>query len=64
MPRVVRDVIRITRTIRTPARQPPDEDPEPLSSAAQPPAPADEVMEIVEWQVLIVIRLLPDESLV
>ena len=63
MPRVVRDVIRIKRTIRSPAREPPGEEPEPLSSDAQFPAPAEEVLEIVEWQVLIVIHLLPDVSL-
>ena len=66
MPRVVRDVFRITRVVRPPARQPPDgpregEEADTLSHAptrsADEPDPAPEV---VEWQVVIFIRLLPD----
>lgn len=60
MPRVVRDVIRITRTIRPPAREPPEADPQHPPPDTQPPTPAEEALEIVEWQVVIVIHTLPD----
>ena len=60
MPRVVRDVIRIRRTIRLPARQPPEAETEHLSPDAQPPALLEDALEIVEWQVVIVIHTLPD----
>lgn len=60
MPRVVRDVIRITRTIRAPVKEAPPVNPQHPPPDTQPPPPAEEVLEIVEWQVVVVIYLLPD----
>lgn len=64
MPRVVRDVIQITRTIRPPVREPPRElplaDPESLPPDNQPSIPVVDGWETVQWQVVIVIHVLPD----
>lgn len=66
MPRVVRDVFRITRVVRPPAREPPVGLTEGEIGGDTPglPAPAaddpDPAPEVVEWQVVIFIRLLPD----
>lgn len=66
MPRVVRDVIRITRVVRSPAREPPvgpREGEEAGNSSDAPVISADDpdlAPEVVEWQVVIYIRLLPD----
>jgi len=67
MPRVVRDVIRMTRTIHPPdavAALPiaPDGggDTSPTESLS---APKEQTPILVEWQVLILIHVLPDTVL-
>lgn len=72
MPRVVRDVIRMTRTIRLPAREPPSvleilplasDGNGALSPVETQAAPEEQSPTITEWQVLIVIHALPDTLL-
>ena len=73
MPRVVRDVIRIRRTIRSAAREPPDEkilrpvapraDPDRLLPDGLSLAQEEDSLDIVEWQIFIVIHTVPDASL-
>lgn len=60
MPRVVRDVIRIKRTLRPPYSEPPGVRIEPASSDTYPLAPSEKTPDVVEWQVIIVINTLPD----
>lgn len=66
MPRVMRDVIRITRVMRPPAREPPDGKEKGVEAATVPDAMAtsanglDLAQEFVEWQVIIFVHLLPD----